>query len=118
MFNQKTGVSFREKKQVNKEVKLAVRKAKKVYKTKTESKFAGSSLCTSYLEGNQEHGFYLSLMGAATSAIFCREKRQNVCRDTSMFATIKPLSRQARVCQVYFCRDKRRVKACTSSLAS
>ena len=99
MFNQKTGVSFKEKKQVNKEVKLAVRKAKKVYKTKTESKFAGSSLRTSYLEGDQEHGFYLSLMGAATSAIFLSRKttkrlsrHEYVCHDKTFVATSTCLS--------------------------
>ena len=36
--------SANEEKQVNKEVKLAIRKAKDVYRTKIESKFMGGSL--------------------------------------------------------------------------
>ena len=47
VLNKKKRVFFNgladEKKQVNNEVKLAVRKAKDVYRTKTESKFTGGS---------------------------------------------------------------------------
>ena len=48
VLNKKKRVFFHgsadEKKQVNKEVKLAVRKAKGVYRTEIESKFIGGSL--------------------------------------------------------------------------
>ena len=109
VFNQKTGVSFREKKQVNKEVKLAVRKAKKVYKTK--SNLAGSSLRTSYLEDNQEHGFYLPLAGAVTSAIFVAtnvilSRHEYACHDKTFVATNTCLS------SILLSRQKTGVFAC------
>ena len=48
VLNKKKRVLFKgstdEKKQVNKEVKLVVRKAKNLYRTKTESMFKGGSL--------------------------------------------------------------------------
>ena len=48
VLNKKKRVLFKgstdEKKQVNKEVKLVVRKAKNLYRTKIKSRFKGSSL--------------------------------------------------------------------------